>query len=257
MTNLATEMTDLKGRVVVVTGAAGGIGRGIADALAECGATVIIADINGADAAAGAAALTAAGHKAEGVAIDIGDEGSAVAACADIVARHGAPWALVNNAGVQDRQLLLEIETDEWDRVLRINTRGPLLLSRELGRAMVEGGKGGRIVNVASSGVNGQMLHGHAAYVTAKTALLGLSRISAMELAGHGITVNTLLPGGVMTPGAASSKGPVFEGPGLRPPIMGMCEPRDMAAAILFLISPAARFVTDQHLTVDAGWSLT
>lgn len=256
MGSIVTELTDLSGRVVVVTGAAGGIGGGIADALAEAGATVIVADINEAGAAQKATALTAAGHRADSIAIDIADEASVVAACAQVVEKHGAPWALVNNAAVQDRQLLLEIEADEWDRVIRINSRGPLLMTREIARAMVASGHGGRIVNIASMSIQGQLLQGHTAYVTAKNSLQGLTRASALELAAHAITVNTLVPGGVITMGAAMSKGPPMAGPGLRPPTLGMCEPRDIAAAALFLVSPAARFVTNQTLAVDAGWSL-
>jgi NAD(P)-dependent dehydrogenase (short-subunit alcohol dehydrogenase family) len=256
MSSVVAELSDFSGRVVLVTGSAGGIGGGIADALAEAGATVIVADINEGGAVDKAAALTAAGHKADSIAIDIAEEASVVAACARIVEKHGAPWALINNAAVQDRQLLLEIDADEWDRVIRINSRGPMLMTREIARAMVATGHGGRIVNIASMSIQGQLLHGHTAYVTAKNSLQGLTRASALELAAHGITVNTLVPGGVITAGAATSKGPPMEGPGLRPPTLGMCESRDIAAALLFLISPAARFVTNQTLAVDAGWSL-
>ena len=254
---VAAELVGLSGRVVVVTGAAGGIGGGIADALAEAGATVVIADIDPGPAEQRAAALGKAGFKAASISIDIADEASVIAGCRRIVEEHGTPWALINNAAVQDRQLLLDIEADEWDRVLRVNSRGPLLMTREIGRAMAAGGKSGRIVNIASMAINGQIVRGHAAYAASKTALLGLTRVSAMELAEHGITVNALLPGGVITAGATSSKGPPFAGPALRAPVLGMCEPKDIAAAALFLVSPAARFVTNQTLAVDAGWGIS
>lgn len=256
MSGIVAELSNFTGRVILVTGSASGIGGGIADALAEAGAMVIVADINAGGAAEKAAVLVAAGHKADSIAIDIASEASVVAACAQVVEKHGAPWALVNNAAVQDRQLLLDIEAEEWDRVIRINSRGPLLMTREIARAMVAARRGGRIVNIASMSIQGQLLHGHTAYVTSKNSLQGLTRASALELAAHGITVNTLVPGGVITTGAAMSKGPPMEGPGLRPPTLGMCEPRDIAAAALFLVSPAARFVTNQTLAVDAGWSL-
>ena len=254
---MSAVLGNLAGRVVVVTGAAGGIGAGIAKAFAEAGGTIVVVDIDEAGASRHAALLANAGHASGAIRIDIGDEASIVEGCRRIVEDYGTPWALINNAGVQDRQLLLEIEADEWDRVLRINSRGPLLMTREIAKTMVSGRKGGRIVNIASSGVNGQLVRGHAAYASSKTALLGLTRVSAMELAEHGITVNTLLPGGVITNGAVSSKGPPFEGPALRPPPLGMCEPRDIAAAALFLVSPAARFVTNQTLSVDAGWGIS
>lgn len=256
MRGVAAELADLSGRVALVTGGAQGIGGGIAEALAGAGATVVIADRNPDGAERHAAALRDAGGRAAAIALDIGDEASVAEGCAAILAAHGTPWALVNNAAVQDRQLLLEADAAEWDRVLRVNLRGPLLMTREIGRAMAAAGTGGRIVNVASMGIHGQLLSGHAAYAASKTALLGLTRVSAMEFAEHRITVNLLVPGGVLTPGAISSKGPPMAGPGLRPPLLGMCEPRDIAAAALFLASPAARYVTNQALAVDAGWAL-
>ncbi|TVV75948.1 NAD(P)/FAD-dependent oxidoreductase [Sphingomonas solaris] len=254
---MSTVFGSLAGRVVVVTGAAGGIGAGIAKAIAEAGGTVVVVDIDDAGAARHAASLTDAGYAGGSIRIDVGDEASIVEGCRRIVEEYGAPWALINNAGVQDRQLLLEAEAGEWDRVLRINSRGPFLMTREIAKAMVISRMGGRIVNIASSGVKGQLVRGHAAYASSKTALLGLTRVSAMELAEHGITVNTLLPGGVITTGAVSSKGPPFDGPALRPPPLGMCEPRDIAAAAVFLSSPAARFITNQTLSVDAGWGIS
>jgi NAD(P)-dependent dehydrogenase (short-subunit alcohol dehydrogenase family) len=90
-----------------------------------------------------------------------------------------------------------------------------------------------------------------------KGALLGLSRASAFELADFAITVNTVLPGGVATAGAIGAKGPAAEGPARRQPPLGRCEPRDIAAAVLFFASPAARYITNQVLTVDGGWSVT
>jgi NAD(P)-dependent dehydrogenase (short-subunit alcohol dehydrogenase family) len=164
---------------------------------------------------------------------------------------------LVNNAGVQDRELLLESTASEWDRTNAINARGPFLMTREIARAIVAAGGGGRIVNIASAALVGSMVKGLAAYTASKGALLGLSRASAFELADHAVTVNTILPGGVATPGAIAAKGPAAEGPARRRPPLGTCEPRDIGAAVLFFASPAARYVTNQVLTVDGGWSVT
>jgi len=163
----------------------------------------------------------------------------------------------VNNAGLQDRQLLLDGTAAEWDRMNVVNGRGPYLMTREIARAMVVAGAGGRIVNIASTSLTGQMIRGLAAYMGSKGALLALSSASAMELAGHVITVNTVLPGGVGTPGAIGAKGPAAEGPGRRMPPPGMCKPRDIAAAVLFFATPAARYVTNQVIAVDAGFSVT
>jgi NAD(P)-dependent dehydrogenase (short-subunit alcohol dehydrogenase family) len=247
---------NLSGRVALVTGGASGIGVGIAAVLAEAGATVVIADINAASAEREAAALSKAGLKAGAVRIDLSDEDSVVRGCAQVLSAYGTPWALVNNAGLQDRQLLLEGTAAEWDRMNAVNARGPFLMTREVARAMVAAGNGGRIVNIASAALIGQLIKGLAAYSGSKGALAALSRASAMELVEHAITVNTVLPGGVATPGAMGAKGPPAEGPGCRRPPLGMCEPRDIGAAVLYLASPAARYVTNQVLTVDAGWSV-
>lgn len=248
---------DLSGKVALVTGAASGIGAGIAVVLAEAGATVVIADINADRARAEAEGLTAAGHKAGWVQIDVADERSIVDGCAKVAADHGAPWILVNNAGLQDREMLLAGTADFWDRTLDVNSRGPYLLSREVARAMVQKGEGGRIVHIASAALIGSLVKGHAAYAASKAALLGLAHASALDLVEHRITVNLVLPGGVATPGAIGAKGPAPDGPAKRPPPLGMCDPRDIGAAVLFFASPGAARVTNQTLAVDGGWSLT
>jgi len=248
---------DLSGRVAIVTGAASGIGVGIAAVLAEAGATVVIADRDAAGAEREAAKLIAAGYKAGSVGIDLADEASIVSGSAKIVATYGVPWVLVNNAGLQDRELLLEGTAAHWDRMNAVNGRGPFLMTREIARAMVANAQGGRIVNIASTSLVGSVVKGLAAYVGSKGALLALSRASAFELVEYAITVNTILPGGVATPGAIGAKGPPPEGPARRRPPLGLCEPQDMGAAVLFFASPAARAVTNQVLSVDGGWSLT
>ena len=249
---------SLAGKVAFVTGGASGIGVGIATLLATAGATVVIADRNEAAAGALAEKLAAEGYQAGSVTVDLADEASIVAACEDVIARFGAPWILVNNAGIQDRQLLLEGTAEEWDRMNAVNARAPFLLTRELGRAMVARGEGGRIVNVATAGLRGSVVKGLAAYVASKGAMQALSQISAFELAEHGITVNTVLPGAVPTTGAVNAKGPAADGPARRPlPLGPICEPADIAAAVYFFATPAARYITNQVVAVDAGFSVT
>ncbi|HEX7819707.1 MAG TPA: SDR family oxidoreductase [Sphingobium sp.] len=248
---------DLSGRMALVTGAAQGIGAAIAEVLAEAGAEVIVADVNEDKAQEQAAILTAAGHRAAHIALDVGDEASIVHACAAVTKQYGAPWLLVNNAALQDRELLINATVDNWDRLLNVNARGPFLMSREIARAMIERGVGGRIVNIASCALIGALTTGHSAYASSKAALVGLTRATALELLHHGITVNTLMPGGVLTPGAINSKGPLPEGPGMRLPPLGLSDARDMGPGVLFFASPAAHRVTNQTLSIDAGWSLS
>lgn len=253
----ASAAFDLHGRLALVTGGASGIGAGIAAVLAAAGASVVIADRDQAAATNAVSALIRQGHRAEAVMLDLADEASVVRTCAEVVDRHGAPWLLVNNAGLQDRELLLETTSAEWDRMMAVNARGPMLMIREIGRAMVAAGNGGRIVNIASNSARSAAVHGLASYASSKGALLSLGLVSAFELVEHGITVNTVLPGGVMTPGAIGARGPATAGPARRKPPLGMCEPQDIAAAVLFFATPAARYVTNQLITVDAGASLS
>ncbi len=252
-----TEWVRLDGRVAVVTGGANGIGAGIAAMLAAAGATVVIADRDEAGALREAAAMTANGHAADSIVLDLSDETSIVWCCAEIVRRHGTPWLLVNNAGVQDRETLLEATAAEWDRVHGVNARGAFLMTRETARAMVLAEGGGRVVNIASCCVWAPAVVGLASYAASKGALLTFGQTAAFELAGHGITVNTVLPGGVVTPGCVAARGPATSWPATRRPPLGMCEPRDIAAAVLFFATPAARYVTNQTIAVDAGLSLT
>lgn len=253
------EQFSLNGRVALVTGGASGIGAGIAAALAESGATIVICDVNRSEAERQAAVLTSRGFRAGAVHVDLADESSVVHGCAEAIACFGPPWVLVNNAGLQDRQLLLEATAAEWDRMNAVNARGPFLMTREIARAMIAAGRGGRIVNIASAALIGSIIRGLAAYTASKGALLGLSTASAFELAEHRITVNTVLPGGVATPGAmaVAAKRPATDGPARRPPPLGRCEPCDIAAAVCFFASPAARYITNQVIAVDGGFSVS
>ena len=247
---------QLTGKVALITGGNSGLGLATAFCFAREGAKVVIADIDAAGAGRQADALVAAGRDAAWVQVDLADEASVVAACAEVIAQHGTPWLLVNNAGLQHRELLLEGTAKFWDMTHAVNARGAFLISRQIARAMVGGGSGGRIVNCATTGLAGQLCHGHAAYLSSKGALAALTSAMALELAEHAITVNTVLPGGVGTPGSMGAEGPAPTGPGIRRPLLGFCEPRDIASAVLYFATPAARYVTNQTLAVDAGFSI-
>ena len=254
--SVCCDMFALNDKVAVVTGGANGIGAGIAAVLAEAGATVVIADRDRDGAERQTATLSEAGYQAVVTELDVVDEDSIVAVCADIASGVGVPWLLVNNAGLQDRELLLDATASEWDRINAVNARGAFLMTREVARTMVAAGRGGRIVNIASNVLRGGIVKGLTSYASSKGALVGLSTASAFELAEHGITVNTILPAGVITPGAIGAKGPATEGPATRPTPFGFQDPREIGAAVLFFASPAARPVTNQVLAVDGGFSI-
>ncbi|WP_244975030.1 SDR family NAD(P)-dependent oxidoreductase [Mycobacterium heckeshornense] len=257
MAESVEELFGLTGKIAVVTGAAAGIGLGVARVLALAGATVVLADLDHAEARRQAAALTAAGHQAVAVAVDVGEETSIVEACRHIVETVGVPWLLVNNAALQDREYLLDATASEWDRIHNVNVRGAFLMTRETARAMVAAQQGGRIVNIASNALRGGLIKGLVSYTSSKGALAALSIASAFELAEHSITVNTILPGAVITPGAMNAKGPLSVGPATRQTPFGFQQPDEIGAAVLFFASTAARPITNQVLAVDGGFSIS
>ena len=242
----------------MVTGGAKGIGAGIVDVLAEAGATVVIADCDRDSSEAHAAALAEAGHHAVAVNVDLADEASIIAASATITEGFGAPWLLVNNAALQDREFLLEASASHWDKIHAVNARGAFLMTRgnRKGEWSPLGGADG-LWNIASNAVRGGLDQRTGRRHPSKGAVLELSRVSAFELAEHQITVNTVLPGAVITPGAISAKGPLSAGPATRQTPFGFQEPREIGAAVLFFASDAARSITNQVLAVDGGFSIT
>lgn len=252
-----SDMFSLTGRVAVVTGGSSGIGLGVAQVLAQAGATVVLAARDHSRSLAAAETITAAGHRAVAVAVDLADETSVTRACSKIVETLGAPWLLVNNAALQDREALLDATSSEWDRIHGVNARGAFLMIRETAREMVVAGRGGRIVNIASNVLRGGLIKGLASYASSKGALAGLASATAYELAEHGITVNTILPAAVITAGAVNATGPRSEGPATRPTPFGFQTPHEIGAAVLFFASAAGRAVTNQMLAVDGGFSVT
>jgi NAD(P)-dependent dehydrogenase (short-subunit alcohol dehydrogenase family) len=248
---------DLSGKVAVVTGGAEGIGAEIARHLAAAGAAVLIADRNEEGARATAEAIAGAGGKARAQCFDATDETSIVAVFQGVVDAFGRLDIVVNNAGVQNRAYLLDSDTALWDLVQQVNARGTFICVREAAKIMRPAGRGGRIVNISSTGSVHPIMPGLAAYNSSKSAVNALTRSAALELGGDGITVNAIFPGGVATEGAARTPGSPVGGRALAPPILPRgVEKRDIAAMALFLASPQAEAITGQAFVVDAGFLL-
>ena len=245
----------LQGRAALVTGGGTGIGRAVALALAAQGARVaVVYRTSGAAAGEVAGEITAAGGEARALAADVTQADQAQAAVDQALAAFGALDILVNNAGLTRDALLLRMSEDDWDSVLDANLKGAFLMTRAALKPMLKQRRG-RIVNVAS--VVGLIANpGQANYAAAKAGLLGFTRTAAKEVAARGIGVNAVAPGFVDT--AMTQK----LGPERRADLLGripagrLGEAAEIAAAVAFLCSPAAAYITGQTLAVDGGLTL-
>ncbi|MDC0033580.1 SDR family oxidoreductase [Alphaproteobacteria bacterium] len=242
-----------KGDAVVITGAAQGLGRGIALRLAEDGAKVALWDVqeDGVEETAALCREIGAVDAMAGI-VDIGDEKSVTAGADAVLEAWGAPYGLVNNAGIFSRLTVLETDLETWDRMLRVNVTGGFLCAKALGPAMIEAGRGS-IVNFSS----GRALSGAAravSYGTTKGGVLAFTKGLAMEWAEHGIRVNTIMPGVAETamPLAATNLEELHSR-GSRIPLGRIAQPEDLAAAVAFLLSRDAAYMTGQALGVNGG----
>lgn len=258
-------MTDsesplLGGRVAVVTGAAAGIGHELARTLATAGAGVACLDIDGEGAKAVAAELVAAGGRAIGVACDVSDPAAVESAFGRVDGELGDVDLLVNNAVVISHARPHELPFAEWQRVQAVNVTGPFLCAQALGRRLIARGVGGAIVNMSSIAGSSALGRGNLAYSASKGAIDAFTRELAVEWAPHGIRVNAIKPAQTMTPSLESVLAdPALDGERLMAgwlesiPLGRLPEPRDMAAAMLFLVSDQARMITGALLPVDGG----
>lgn len=248
-------MGTLDDRVAVVTGAAQGIGQGIALRLAEAGARVALLDRQ--DAGDTLAQLQEFGAPASFHETDVTDADSVAAAFTALESELGVPYALVNTAGVFADTPFLETPVETWDQVLAVNARGPFLTAQQAARRMRDAGGGGRIVNILSNAA-AQGFAYESAYCASKGALLLLTRVLAVELAQYGITVNGVGPGTVSTPmgGDYLSRGPIAPHELSRTPLGRFGEPADIAEAVAFFATSAS-WTTGQALYVDGGFLAT
>jgi len=238
--------------VALVTGAAHGIGKGIAEAFARNGETVVLADINRSAAESIAADLTAElGCPALGLGVDVRDAHSVQAMVDTTLARFGRIDILVNNAGIYPNTPLLEMAEQEWDAVFDTNVKGMFLVTKAVAAAMVARGQGGRIINISSgAAVSGRIGASH--YCSSKAAVNMFTRVIALELGAHGITVNAISPGLIEIPGADIT--PEYANAIISATPAGRIgQPEDIANGALFLASPASDFVTGSILSIDGG----
>ena len=239
----------LRGKRVLVTGAARGIGLAIAEQLAGEGATLVLLDRR-TDAVVAVAARLGPSHVAYGV--DLSDPVSTRMVAEGAIASLGGLDGLVNNAGIFDKVALEDISVDAWDAMFAINTRAPLVLMQAALAALSACGNG-RIVSVTSMGAKLAAPHeGH--YAASKAALMALTRAAALEWGPRQVTVNAVSPGYILTDmGAAERSAEDVAAWTARSPLGRLGQPHDVAAAVVFLLSDAASYLTGQVIDVAGG----
>jgi NAD(P)-dependent dehydrogenase (short-subunit alcohol dehydrogenase family) len=248
----ATPSFDLGGKTALVAGAGRGIGLAAAWALAGAGARVILLARSGPDVRAAAEAIRAAGGAADWAALDVADRAGLTA----LLAQRGPVDVLINNAGTNRPAPFLEVSEADFDAIVGLNVRAAFFCAQAAAQGMVEAGRGGSIVNVSSQmGLVGG--RNRTVYCASKHALEGMSKAMALDLAPHGIRVNTLCPTFTETPLTR----PFFEDAAFREQVLAQIplgrlgQVGDLTGAIVFLASDASRLVTGTHLVVDGGWT--
>lgn len=241
---------SLQGRVAVVTGGGSGIGRAIAVRLAEDTAKVAIWDINAAGAEETAQMVRDAGRTAIAINADCSEKAAIKAAADQTRAELGPIAILVNNAGIAPFNMFLETDDELFDKVIRINLKGPWLMTKECLPDMLEAGWG-RVINITSSSVQtGSPAQGH--YVSSKGGLLGMSKALALEFAASGVTFNVIPPGFIDTPMLRAA--PVdAEAFAQTLPMKRIGRPEDIAAAAAYLASEEASYITGQTISTNGG----
>lgn len=243
-----------RARSALVTGASRGIGKAVAIALAAAGWRVFCVSTRAGGCDATVAACVAAGGAAQALAGDVADAAAVTAMADEVLATAGQLDALVNNAGITRDALLMRMTPEDFDAVIGVNLRGAFLTSKAFARGMIKA-RQGRIVNIGSVvGVVGNA--GQANYAASKAGLIGLTKSLAKELGGRGVTVNLVAPGFITTDMTAELPPDVQAAARENIPLGRFGVPQDIAAAVQFLCSDAASYITGQVLMVDGGMAM-
>jgi glucose 1-dehydrogenase len=248
----------LAGKVALVTGASSGIGRGIAQSLAEAGANVVVDYQRDADGAEETARIVrASGRRALVVQADVGDPEAVVRMFEALDAEFGRFDILVNNAGHGGGGRIATADFAVWERVIRTNLHGPFLCSQQAARRLIAQGQGGRIVNITS--VHEEACSpGGGAYCASKAGLRNLTRTLALELGEYGVTANVIAPGMILTPmnRRAQEDPDYLRWAEAQIPVRRVGQPRDIGGMAVFLCSEAGSYCSGSTFFVDGGWML-
>jgi NAD(P)-dependent dehydrogenase (short-subunit alcohol dehydrogenase family) len=260
-----SQLISLKDKRAIVTGGARGLGLAIAYRLAEAGATVVVADVDGEASKTAAESLAEKGFKALSAKCDVSSEQDVKKMVEFAGSQMGGIDILVNNAGIFPRISLQEMTAADFDSVISINLRGTFLCSREVSRLMIEQRSGGSIINLASIDAVHPSEKGLTAYDASKGAVLTLTKSLALELGQHDIRVNAIAPGGILTESLASlvSGSPSTEGKAQLKKFMArmvlgrMGRADEVARVALFLAGEMSSYITGALITVDGGYLIS
>ncbi len=260
MTEPLATLLHLDGKTAIVTGAAMGIGRSIAERLHEAGADVVVSDLDGQEAARVAAGLEERRPGSSlAVQADVADADAVRALVEAAAERFGAIDVLVNNAGIFPFVPLADMGEDDFMRVIDVNLRGVYLCTKAVADRMVAQGSGGGIINITSIDALHPSAVGLAHYDASKHGVWGFTKNVARELAPHGIRVNAIAPGGVITPGVQAVQGEDLDVEAMAAgvPLGRFADPDEIGRVAVFLASELASYMTGSQVVVDGGLLLT
>ena len=244
-------MANPQARIALITGASQGIGRACALELARAGATVVLAARNEIKLAEAVAEIEAAGGQAAAIPLDIASEDSIKSAAKSIIERFGKVEILVNNAGITRDNLLMRMKEEDWNAIIDTNLSSVYRTSKAVMRAMMKARRG-RIISIASVvGLIGNA--GQANYAAAKAGMIGFSKSLAREVGSRAITVNVVAPGFIDTDMTRALSEEQRRALGAQIPLGRLGDPADVAAAVAFLASPEAAYITGETLHVNGG----